>query len=231
VSASSTAWHDGQVEHRILSIGQFLKRLFYDHRSLCYVAIASAFGLVIGLFFKLASRGILTGVAPVVAVMCAIVWLTGIVLIDLIWPTKSRTYGGRLITGIAQSATSLVIIAAIWLLAVMFLPDPARVYLLARWQYIQTHWLTDPVSKLSYFPLDHTRVNNYGAFPRNFYLLDRNGNFEVDRYSDRLISPSCPHAKYEAKLLSGNIYMVRFFVDDTDEPAVPCLVTPTPQEG
>lgn len=208
-----------------------MKKLFYNHRSLSCVAIASAFGLVIGLFFKLASRGIVNGNVPVVAVMCAIVWLAAIALIDLIWPTTSRRFGGRLIVGVARSATSLFVIAAIWVLAVALLPDPAQVYLLIRREYIHAHWLTDPVSKLTYFPLDYTKMKDNGLFPRNFYLLDRNGDFEIDRYTNRLISPKCPHAKYEAKFLGGNVYVVRFFIDDMDEPAVPCLVTPAPQEG
>jgi hypothetical protein len=231
VPTSSSARQEGRIETRIRAMGRFVKRFLYDHRFLTCAAISLTIGFAIGLFFKMLGRGIINGGAPFITVLCAIIWLTIIVVIDFAWPRKNRTFGDGFFVGIGRGIINLVIISVAGLLAVEVFPDPARIYLRVRYQYIQSHWMTDPVSGLSYFPLDYTRVNELETFPRNFYLLDENGTFEVDRYSDRLLSPACPQAKYSAEFLGNKIYIVRFYVIDSAEQASPCLVTPIPRKG
>jgi len=87
-----------------------------------------------------------------------------------------------------------------------------------------------------YFPIDYTAMNEEEvqmgeAVPRNFFVFDNSGAFEIDKYDGRLVSPSCAHAKYSARRVDNKIYIVRIFIDDPDETSDPCLVTPEPKEG
>jgi hypothetical protein len=221
----------GRNERRIRRLWPLVKRLFYDHRFLTCAAIASMLGFAIGLLFKVTLRGIITGFEPIIALVCAMIWLISIVVIDVVWPTKNRARDAGFFVGIARSAACLIVIGVVWLWSIVVLPDPAKIYLRIWHQYIESHWLTDPISRLSYFPLNYTSVSELETFPLNFYLLDANGEFKLDPYSDRLISPACPQAKYYAKYLQDNIYIVRFYIDDAAELAIPCLITPTPKKG
>jgi hypothetical protein len=204
----------------------FVKRLFHEHRSITCTSLDVTFAFGLGLVFKMADRGVIPGSASVIAIGCAASWLIGIFVIELVRPTNDRMLFVRALSGILRSARSLATFAVVGFLSAAILPDPAGIYLHFRHHYVQANWMTDPLSRLAYFPLDYTSLNGLGRFPRNFYLLDKDGNFRTDRFSDRLISPACPEAKYDAKFLGDGIYIVRFYIDDVDEPARPCLVTP-----
>ena len=113
-------------------------------------------------------------------------------------------------------------------------PDPARIYLWLWRPYVESHWQVDPVAHLTYFPLDYTGVGykNQEIVPHNFFVLDDKKALRLDEHPDpysglrRLISPSCPDAKYDASRLDGEIYIVNNYIDDPDEPSQPCLITP-----
>lgn len=119
-----------------------------------------------------------------------------------------------------------------WTICALVIPDPLALYW--RWwgPYVNSHWQTDAVSHLTYYPIDYSEVGKIDAesklfVPRNFFVKDDFGKLKVDKYSNRLVSPSCYQAKYAAKKIVENIYAVRLYVDDPDEEMSPCLVTPS----
>jgi hypothetical protein len=141
-------------------------------------------------------------------------------------------FGSRILYGFFLSFLSLLIFVPTWVCALQAIPDPALLYWQIWQPYIQGHWQTDPVSKFIYFPIDYTTMdystaNDRGkVVPRNFFVLDDIGMFEISKYDGRVISPSCANAKYSALRVEEKIYVVRLFIDDPDETSDPCLVTP-----
>jgi hypothetical protein len=144
----------------------------------------------------------------------------------------------RIACGIFLSLVSLFLFESTRVCALQAIPDPALLYWQIWRSYIESHWKTDPVSGVIYFPIDYPTMNDSGVqmggiFPRNFFVFDKDGTFSIDKSygRDRLISPSCPGAKYGARRVEDKIYVVRLYVDYPEEDSNPCLVTPTPKQG
>jgi hypothetical protein len=200
------------------------------------LVLAAAIGFAGAVAAKMSDRGFAPRWLVVVAAISALGWMAYIFVSEMTRPSNKGRLVIRVFCGSVWSCLSLLIVVLTWTYASNILPDTALVYLKLRRPYIQSHWRADPVSKLSYFPLDYTTMDRddvqpQNFVPRNFLVLDNAGTFLIDEYSNRLLSPSCSHAKYEARRLEDNIFVVRIYVDDIDEISIPCLVAPMPKEG
>jgi hypothetical protein len=189
------------------------------HLTSATVAIAVGVGLVI--LFKLRGRGLESAAGVEYGVIFAIACLGAIFIDELIRPARDRGRVARVVSAFLALGLSFVTVILSMIVSAFVVPDPAVLYFHLRRSYIQSHWQTDEASGLSYFPLDDN----------NFFVWDRNKRFVVDpRGSEHLISPRCQTAKYSARLLEGQIYIVFRYIDDPDEASVPCLITPSQKQ-
>jgi hypothetical protein len=133
----------------------------------------------------------------------------------------------RIFSGVGGAALCIVLTLAGAIFLVFALPDPASIYFSLRCTEITTHWQTDSKTGLAYFPIDYTSMDGGATtVPRNFFVLDKDGTFLIDRGTNNLRFPSCPEAKYSAKRLDSSVYIARIFIEDPDETSIPCLITP-----
>jgi hypothetical protein len=213
---------------------------WFEWRYLICAVLAFLIGVSGPICIKMTSRGFVSGIfssIPFVAYPLMLVWPSIAFLAGLLF----RKTGMRLTSTIVRALffsfiTSLIAFFGCALASTSF-PDPARIYLWLWRPYVESHWQVDPVTHLTYFPLDYTGVGkeNKEIVPHNFFILDDKEKFVLDASSyhgiSRLIAPFCPNAKYEASRLDEKIYIVANYVDDPDEPSEPCLITPAPMRG
>jgi hypothetical protein len=202
------------------------KTFWIRHPYLTNFIVAVAVGMLVVATFKLRGRGFISGAGTGYVVICAIACLGGIFIGELFRPVGDRHCVNRVISAFLTLGLSLAAMVLTVLVAAVIAPDPAVLYFHLRRSYIESHWQTDEASELSYFPLDDS----------NFFVWDRNGRFRIEPdnngfASRRLISPSCPTAKYNVRALETQIYVLFRYVDDQDEVTIPCLITPSQRQA
>jgi hypothetical protein len=206
----------------------FSGMLFLKRRRLTYVGVSLIIGCAGAIIFDMRGRGIASARVAGVPLEFAVFWLIGVFLIDLTWRVRARSSNGRFVRSAAWSGICLGVIAITWILAATVIPDSARVYLMLRRPYIDAHWQVDPVTKLTYFPLDFYHVDESGKIvvPGDFFVLDQENRLSVDPISHEVNSPKCLGAIYTADRLEGQIYILRHYTETATAPLFPCLITP-----
>ena len=206
------------------------QRMFSDMRSPTSIVLAAILGFAGALIFNLRSRGIVSAGVAGAPLEGAIVLLTMLFFVELIWPLRGGSPLGRLLRAMARSGICSLVIASTWSLGTIALPDSARIYFLINRSYIDKHWVLDPVSELTYFPIDAYELDRSGsAVPLNFFVMDKEKKLKVDPLSHEVTSPSCPGAQYTAEVIRGQIYVLRHYTIAAGAALSPCLITPVRQ--
>jgi hypothetical protein len=204
-------------------------------RSSVYAVLALMIGLIPSVCIKLTGRGFASdfiSLLPFIADLAMAALVALIFFAELLLRPRGERLTRALFRAFFCSLVALLVGVLAWVWLAPEVPDPARIYLWLWRPYLESHWRVDPVTHLTYFPLDYTGVgkDNKEVVPHNFFVLDDRGTLVLDENPhhgiSRLISPSCPGAKYYASRLDEKIYIVNNYIDDPDEPSEPCLITP-----
>lgn len=194
--------------------------------------LAFVLGIAGAVIYKMVDRGLVTG-NVLLSAPAGVLLLSVFAFFGQLWRSKNfDTFVKNFFLGALKAAALFLLSLITWIVASQVMPDLASIHFRLRQAYIESHWRTDPITGIIYFPIDYTGVGekeDRTIAPRNFYVLDTENKFVISEFSDRLKSPSCPNAKYDAKRLGNGVYAVRMYVDDPAELSVACLVTASPR--
>jgi hypothetical protein len=191
-----------------------------------FIAMSVFLGILGATSNDLSESGLLRG-SQAAVVLLALLWSVYLV-VSTLWSSNLRITR-RIVVSIGRAGVALAIMILTWTVASPVLPDAAYLFFVIRRSYIESHWITDQRSQVQYYPLSYAFVEQGKAhFPLFFLVLDSSHSFKFVPFSDQLMSPSCPGAKYSARALTDDVYLVRAFVDDPGEKLEPCLIIPSP---
>ncbi len=212
----------------------------FKHR-LIHVVISAIIGVSCAIIFDMRHNGIVSATVAGRPIELATLWLVGIFVADLVLHKTSHTSeltqfaseSARFAGAVRSFGICLAVIAISWIAASEVLPNSARIYLMFYRQYISEHWQVDPVTKLTYLPLDFyaTDDSERMVVPAHFFLLDREHRLGFDPSSHKVTWPTCPGAIYTAFRLEDQIYILRHYAVSATAPLFPCLITPIPNNG
>jgi hypothetical protein len=207
------------------------RTIFAKQHRLAYVVVSLIIGCTCAIIFNMRGRGIVSAQVAGVPLALALFWLMGVFLLDLVWRIRTCSSGVKFVRAAAWSGICLCIIVITWILLARVVPDSARVYLMLRRSYIETHWQVDPVTKLTYFPLDFYRADESEKtfVPGDFFVLDQDNQLKVDPATHEVTWPKCLGAIYTANRLDDTIYILRHYTMSVTAPIFPCLITPAPK--
>jgi hypothetical protein len=210
-------------------------------RGLLYLAVTFVITCIFSVARDARSSGFVSPTAEGIPFACALLWIFGVFVCELVRTMRTVTSGAgigvklieALIGSVVWPIICAITIVGSWIFAVMVLPSASAVYFKLNKSDIQSHWQSDAVSQLTYFPIAFANASPIGklAVPSRYYVSDEHHDISFDFVVHRFKMRGCSDDNTTVLRVEEQIYFVFQYSEPGTLHVTPCLISPTPKNA
>jgi hypothetical protein len=187
------------------------------------------------------SSGFVSPSLETISVGCALLWIAGVFLCELVPRVIAITSRAQLLVTVSEATFKAVAWSAICVVttlvslifAAKVFPASSVVYFKLNRSYIESHWQIDPVSKLTYFPIAFEDAGPVGktTIPSRYYVLKEHYPKSLDSpVPGFTLSSGCRNDFFDVHV-EEQVYFVFHYSEPDEYYLTPCRITPTLKKG